>query len=65
MANQDFIIENADRICNNEFTFLGITPKVLKNIKWNQDIKSGHIWPNLFYLDLRERFLHSYNKGWK
>jgi len=64
LANQDFIIENADRICNQEFTFLGINPKVLKNIKWNQDIKSGHIWPNLFYLDLRERLIHSYNKGW-
>ena len=64
LANQDFVIDNADRICNNEFAFLGINPKVLKNIKWNQDIKSGHIWPNLFYLDLRERFIHSYNRGW-
>ncbi len=64
LANQDFVIDNADRICNNEFTFLGINPKVLRNIKWNQDIKSGHIWPSLFYLDLRERFIHSYNKGW-
>jgi len=64
LANQDFIIENANRICNNEFTFLGITSKIIKNIKWNQCIKSGHIWPNLFYLDLREKFLHSYNKGW-
>ena len=64
LTNQDFIIENADRICNQEFIFLGINPKILKNIKWNQDIKSGHIWPNLFYLDLRERFIHSYNKGW-
>ncbi len=64
LANQNFIIENADRICNQEFAFLGINPKILKNIKWNQDIKSGHIWPNLFYLDLRERFIHSYNRGW-
>jgi len=64
LTNQDFIIENADRICNNEFTFLGINPKVLKSIKWNQDIKSGHIWPNLFYLDLREKLVQSYNKGW-
>jgi len=64
LINQDFIINNADRICNQEFTFLGVNPKILRNIKWNQDIKSGHIWPNLFYLYLRERFLHSYNKGW-
>ena len=64
LANQDFIIEDADRICNNEFTFLGMPPKVIRNIKWNQDMKSGHSWPNLFYLDLREKFIHSYNKGW-
>jgi len=64
LANQGFIIDNADRICNQEFTFLGINPKIIRNIKWNQDIKSGHIWPNLFYLDLREKFIHSYNKGW-
>jgi len=64
LTNQDFVIDNADRICNNEFTFLGINPKVLKSIKWNQDIKSGHIWPNLFYLDLREKLVQSYNKGW-
>ncbi len=65
LANQNFIIDNADRICNQEFTFLGINPKILKNIKWNQDIKSGHIWPNLFYLDLRKKFIHSYNRGWE
>jgi len=64
LANQDFIIENADRVCNNEFIFLDVNSKILKNIKWNQDIKSGHIWPNLFYLDLREKLVQSYNKGW-
>jgi hypothetical protein len=65
LANQGFVIDDADRICNNEFTFLGINPKVLKSIKWNQDIKSGHSWPNLFYLDLREKLVQSYNKGWE
>ena len=63
LAEQDFIIENANRICNQEFTFLDINPKILKNIRWNEDIKSGHIWPNLFYLDLREKLTYSYNKG--
>jgi len=64
LINQDFVIDSADRICNQEFTFLGINSKILRNIKWNQDIRSGHVWPNLFYLDLREKFIHSYNKGW-
>lgn len=64
LANQNFIIDNADRVCNNEFAFLGINPKVLKNIYWNQDIKSGHTWPDIFYLDLREKFIKDYNKGW-
>jgi len=64
LTNQDFVTDSAERICNQEFTFLGINSKILRNIKWNQDIKSGHIWPNLFYLDLREKFINSYNKGW-
>ena len=64
LTNQDFVTDSAERIYNQEFTFLGINSKILRNIKWNQDIKSGHIWPNLFYLDLREKFIHSYNKGW-
>ena len=64
LSNQDFIINNADRICNNEFVFLGTSSKILKKINWNQDIKSGHLWPNSFYLDLREELAKDYNKGW-
>jgi len=64
LSNQGFIINNADRICNNEFVFLATSSKILKKINWNQDIKSGHLWPNSFYLDLREKLIQSYNKGW-
>jgi len=48
------LLSSANRILNNEFGFLEITSKVLKNIDWHEDIKSGHIWPNDFYLDIRE-----------
>lgn len=64
IVNQDFINPSADRIVNNEFGFLGITPKTLDEIEWNKDIKSGHIWPLKFYLDLRENLINDYNKGW-
>jgi len=64
IAHQDFIIPTANRILNNEFGFLGINPKILKDLDWHQDIKSGHTWPNDFYLDLREKLAKDYNKGW-
>ena len=64
IANQDFIIETAERILNNEFGFLGINPKQLKEIEWNKDIGSGHLWPNEFYLDLRENLSKDFGKGW-
>ena len=64
IVRQDFIIPTANRIFNNEFGFLGILPKVLKNLDWHEDIKSGHTWSNDFYLDLRERLVKDYNKGW-
>jgi hypothetical protein len=63
-SGQDFIADNARRICSQEFGFLGMNPKKLQIINWHQDIKSGHTWPNLFYLDLREDLINSYNKGW-
>lgn len=63
-AQQDFVISTAERICDNEFCFLGMNPKILKRIRWNEDIKSGHSWSNAFYLDLRENIRQSYNKGW-
>jgi len=64
ISNQDFIIKTANRILNNEFGFLGIKPKILKEINWQEDIKSNHCWSNDFYLDLRESLVKDYNKGW-
>jgi len=61
---ESFIIESAKRILNNEFSFLGITTKPLKEINWHQDLKSGHLWLSDFYLDLREKLTKDYNKGW-
>jgi hypothetical protein len=63
-ARQVLIIESAKRILNNEFSFLGITTKPLKKINWHQDLKSSHLWPSDFYLDLREKLTKDYNKGW-
>ncbi|NMB92548.1 MAG: hypothetical protein GYA31_02940 [Parcubacteria group bacterium] len=63
IANQDFIIPSANRILNNEIGFLGINPKIVKNINWHQDIKSGYIWSDDFYLNLREALIKEYNKG--
>jgi len=59
-----FLIETANKILNNEFSFLGVSTKALKEINWQTDLKSGHIWPNDFYLDLRENLSKDYNKGW-
>jgi len=64
IVRQDFIIPTANRILNNEFGFLGVPSKILKDLDWHQDIKSGHTWPHDFYLDLRENLSKDYNKGW-
>ena len=63
IANQDFIIPTANRIFRQEFGFLGVNPKKIKNIDWNEDIKSGRHWPYSFYLDLREQLGKEYNHG--
>ena len=64
IANQDFVTPAAERILNNEFGFLGINPKQMKEIEWNKDIGSGHLWPNEFYLDLRENLSKDFGNGW-
>ncbi len=63
IANQDFIIPTANRISRQEFGFLGLIPKTIKIIDWNEDIRSGYHWPYAFYLDLREHLPQDYNKG--
>lgn len=64
ILNQDFVISVANRILNNEFGFLGIKPKIIQNIDWCEDIKSKHLWSKEFYLDLKDKLLNDYNKGW-
>lgn len=58
------VLSSANRILNNEFSFLGIITKPLKEIDWQTDLKSSHTWPNDFYLDIREKLAKHYNKGW-
>jgi len=48
ITNQDFIISTANRILRQEFGFLGLIPKTIKVIDWNEDIRSGHHLPILF-----------------
>ncbi|MGB9680600.1 MAG: alginate lyase family protein [Minisyncoccia bacterium] len=64
ILNQDFVISCANRVLNNEFGFLGIKPKKIQNLDWFEDIKTGHTWPKEFFLDLKEKLLNDYNKGW-
>lgn len=64
IVNQNFVLPTAERILLQEFGFLGEPPKILKNINWREDIKSGHVWSNDFYLDLREDLNKDFNKGW-
>ncbi len=63
ITKQDFIIPVAEKILKQEFSFLGMLPKTVKNIDWDEDIKSGYRWPDNFYIDLREGLEKEYNKG--
>ncbi len=63
ISEQDFIIPTANKLSNNEFSFLGAPSTILKPLIWNKDIKSGYQWPNDFYLDLRENLVKDYDKG--
>lgn len=54
LINIDEIISSAEKILENKFDLLGSGLISLgKNIKWNQDFKSGFIWENKFYKDIR------------
>ncbi|WP_141995183.1 alginate lyase family protein [Bacillus sp. B4EP4a] len=50
----DQIIGDANKICSHEFNLLG-SGDVLLGIKlpWNKDFKSGYIWENEFYKDIK------------
>lgn len=51
--NKKEIIISAEKILENKFDILGSGLISLgKNIKWNQDFKTGFIWENKFYKDI-------------
>lgn len=48
------ILEDANKILKHKFDLLGSGIVELdKNIRWNQDFKSGFIWKNKFYKDIK------------
>lgn len=48
------IIKQADKICNHIFNLLSSGDINLgKDIKWNQDFKTGFIWENKFYKNIK------------
>lgn len=48
------IIEEADKICSHHFNLLGSGDVYLgKEILWNKDFKSGFVWENAFYKDIK------------
>ncbi|QZY55330.1 alginate lyase family protein [Crassaminicella profunda] len=54
LDQEQIIIKQADKICNHMFDLLGSGDTDLgKNIKWNQDFKSGFIWENQFYKKIK------------
>jgi len=49
-GKEEQIIEQADKICNHNFNLLGSGDVNLgKDIKWNEDFKTGFAWENKFY----------------
>lgn len=48
------IIKQADKICNHIFNLLGSGNISLgKEIKWNEDFKTGFVWENKFYKNIK------------
>lgn len=53
-GKEEQIIEQADKICNHIFNLLGSGDINLgKEIKWNEDFKTGFIWENTFYKNIK------------
>ena len=53
-GKEEQIIEQADKICNHVFNLLGSGDVNLgKEIKWNEDFKTGFIWENEFYKNIK------------
>jgi len=54
LGKEEQIIEQADKICNHIFNLLGSGDVNLgKDIKWNEDFKTGFIWENKFYKNIK------------
>ncbi|MED2785249.1 alginate lyase family protein [Bacillus thuringiensis] len=54
LSAETTIIEDAELICCHVFNLLGSGEKELgKKIPWNEDFKSGFIWENEFYRDIK------------
>lgn len=48
------ILTEANNICDHRFNFLGITNECLgEKLKWNIDFKTGFIWENQYYKDIK------------
>ncbi len=54
LGKEEEIIKQADKICNHIFNLLGSGDINLgKDIKWNEDFKTGFIWENKFYKKIK------------
>jgi len=60
LEKEEQIIEQADKICNHTFNLLGSGDVNLgKEIKWNEDFKTGYIWENKFYKNIKTVYLNN------
>jgi len=54
-GKEEQIIKQANKICNHIFNLLGSGDINLgKDIKWNEDFKTGFIWGNKFYKNIKK-----------
>lgn len=50
----DQILKDGDKICSHIFNLLGSGDKYLgENLPWNEDFKTGFVWKNKFYKNIR------------
>lgn len=54
LGKEEEIIERANKICEHVFNLLGSADTYLgTDIQWNKDFKSGFVWRNKFYKDIK------------
>lgn len=44
-ANEEIVLEEADKYLSNIYNLFGSGDVVLKRNRWNQDFKTGYVWP--------------------